>query len=64
MQICNLVDVRCFDDDADPGGLQRLGDRHGDLFGQPLLDCGQKRTNTEEPEDNELWTLWNKHQFA
>lgn len=30
--------VRGLDDHTHPGGLQRLGDGHGDLFGQPLLN--------------------------
>lgn len=46
--------VRCLDDDADPGGLQGLGDRHGDLFGQPLLNwrtnMNQVRQNKQRPD--------------
>ena len=35
--------LRRFYDDADAGWLQGLGDRHGDLFGQPLLNCETDR---------------------
>lgn len=47
--------VRCLDDHADPGGLQGLGDRHGDLFGQPLLNCGH--ADKHEPGRTEQTTF-------
>lgn len=41
----NRCFVRCLYDDANPGGLQGLSDSHGNLFGQPLLNCGHTNMN-------------------
>lgn len=49
MPCCECVlggDSRCLHNHADAGGLKGLGDRHGDLFGQPLLNCGHRKTWT------------------
>lgn len=43
------TNVRRLDDNADPGGLKGLGDRHSNLFGQPLLNW---RTNMKQVKQN------------
>lgn len=40
--------VRGLDDHTHPGGLQGLGDSHGDLFGQPLLNWRSNSTGLDE----------------
>lgn len=53
--------VRCLDDNADPGGLQGLGDRHGNLFGQPLLNCGETRAGLDRANNIQAERVKQRH---
>lgn len=43
---------------AHAGGLQGLGDRHGDLFGQPLLNCNTMTEQRKFGRTHNWATCW------